>query len=368
MLIAFILALVVIQVLLTFVHLTVYAMLAMAFGIGGRAMEVFVIVLGLTFLTASLLSHWFKNRLVAWYYAAAAYWFGLVHFLFIGAVGFYCVATALYAANYYVHPAILGAIALGALFMLHTYGTWQSGRAEIERVTIQLPGLPSAWRGKKIVFVSDLHLGNIHRAGFSAKVVRKIRALAPEAVLIGGDLYDGTSCDPAPLIEPFRALRPPLGTFYVTGNHEYYLPSREFTDALAAMRELGIRILDNEAVDMDGIALVGVADQAVHKKEDFEKIIKGIPIPKDRPGILMKHEPSHLEIAHDAGISLVLSGHTHHGQIFPLNYLTKAIYHGFDYGLKRLNAMRVYTSSGVGTWGPPLRLWTKSEIVCITFA
>ena len=92
-----------------------------------------------------------------------------------------------------------------------------------------------------------------------------------------------------------------------------------------------------------------------------------IGVDRARPSILLKHEPSDLDVAEAAGVSLDLSGHTHHGQIFPLMFFTWQIYKGFDYGLKRIGAMQVFTSSGVGTWGPPLRLGTKSEIVEIEF-
>lgn len=356
--------LVVLQVLLIFVHLAVYAVASTTFGIGGLLFKTIVITLALTFLSASFLSHWFRNKFIDWYYAAAAYWFGLVHFLFVGAVAFFFSASILYRLNYYVPPALLGGIFFGALFLLHGYGTWKSGRAEITFLNLALPNIPEWWRNQKIVFVSDLHLGNVRRRAFATKVVRKIRALRPEAVFIGGDLYDGVACDVEGIIEPLRALRAPQGVYFVTGNHEYFLPDLE--KAFAAIRGIGIRILNNEKVDIRGIIFLGVDNKAVRRKEDFERILGEFGIDGSRPTILIKHEPNYLRAARDAGIALGFFGHTHGGQIFPLNFLTRRIYRGFDSGLKQLDGMRAYTSSGVGTWGPPLRLGTKSEIVCIT--
>ena len=216
--------------------------------------------------------------------------------------------------------------------------------------------------------------------------MEKIQALAPVAVFIGGDLYDGVACDLKAVVEPLRSLHPPRGMYFITGNHEYFLP--DLAPALAAIRDVGVRILDDERVDVDGLSIVGVSDKGgegphredhfrkilsikhprvrANEEKHFEKRLNGTGVRDNQPTILLKHEPDHLEIASEAGVALGLFGHTHHGQIFPLNYITWRIYGGFDYGLRRMGNMQVYTSSGVGTWGPPLRLGTKSEIVLIT--
>jgi predicted MPP superfamily phosphohydrolase len=361
--IVIILSLIVFEVLLIFVHLAVYGMLVAAFGIGSVALGWVFVALALTFLVASLLTHWFKGWLVDWFYTAAAYWFGLVHFLFFGGVLFFFTSEILYAHDHYVAPALLGGIFFGAFFLLHCYGTWLAGRAEITKIKVTLPGLPVAWQGKNIVFVSDVHLGGIRGVGFATKVVNKIMALRPEAVFIGGDLYDGVACDERALIEPLRSLKAPLGVYFITGNHEYYLPDP--SAAFKAIRDIGIRILDNETIDLKGLSIFGVDDKTSHEKGEIQKLFKNVHFSKDKPAILLKHEPNHLELACDAGIALGFFGHTHEGQIFPLNLITRQMYNGFDYGLKQLGDMQVYTSSGVGTWGPPLRLGTKSEIVLV---
>jgi hypothetical protein len=151
----------------------------------------------------------------------------------------------------------------------------------------------------------------------------------------------------------------------VTGNHEYY--SRDFARVMVAVRGAGIAVLDDRKVDIGGIDFIGVDYHSTHKKADFQKVLEGIGIDRAKPTILLKHEPSDLDVAEAAGVSLDLSGHTHHGQIFPLMFLTGRMYKGLDYGLKHLGAMQIYTSSGAGTWGPPLRLGTKAEIVLIKF-
>jgi predicted MPP superfamily phosphohydrolase len=361
------LSLVVLQVLIVIVHLAVYAVMSAFFLPHGFRLyfQVFFILLAFTFTSASFLGHWFRGKFVSAYYTFAAYWFGLAHFLFGGVVVFFFAANFLYSSNHYVSPALLAGASLGVFFLLHLYGTWKSGWAEITRIDAKLPNLPEAWRGKNIVFISDLHLGNVRGVRFVKKVARKIQALAPEAVLIGGDLYDGVRCETAAIIEPLRALHAPKGIYFITGNHEYFL--KDLDEALLAIKALGIRILNNESIDLQGIQLIGVDYKTTRKSEALAAVLKNIGVMPGRPSVLLKHEPNHLEVARDAGVSFTLSGHTHRGQIFPLNFFTRQIYKGFDYGLKRLGDLRVYTSSGAGTWGPPLRLGTKSEIVLVTF-
>ncbi|HEX4103970.1 MAG TPA: metallophosphoesterase [Candidatus Paceibacterota bacterium] len=362
----FIAILVVFEVLLLLVHFALYVSLVAAFGIGSTALEVVFIVLAFTFVAATILTRRHSSRIADWFYTAAAYWFGLAHFLFIGGVVFYFTATILYAQNIYVAPALIGGISFGIFFLIHLYGTWGAWRAQVTRIKITLPGLPNAWKGKKAVFVSDIHLGNIYKEGFAEKVTRKINVLQPEVIFVGGDLYDGPACDVAKVAEPFRALKAPRGVYYITGNHEFYLPN--VGQALETVRGLGMKILHNEKVELDGLVVAGVDFATTHKKEDYKKVMAAMNLPAGKPAILLRHEPDHLEVARDAGVALEISGHTHKGQIFPLNYITRAMYKGFDYGLKRLGDMQVFTSSGVGSWGPPLRIGTRSEVVFIEFS
>ena len=353
------------QILLIFVHLAVYATMAAAFGIGGMWFKTLFIVLAFTFIVASFATHWFKSVILNWWYTFSAYWFGLVHFLFGGAVLFYFTLNIFYHYNVYVSPAFVGAIYFGIFFLIHLYGTRKSWLAEITSVKISLSGLPASWKGRKIVFLSDVHLGNVRGRGFMARIVKKIQKLSPYVVLIGGDVFDGSKCDEEKSLEPLRSLKPEHGVYYVTGNHEYYMPDP--TRTINNIRATGVRILNNEKIDIDGVDIVGVDFKDANKGETLAKILDGLNIDATKKTILIKHEPNDLKIAEAAGISLGFFGHTHRGQIWPLSLFTRQIYKGFDYGLKSHGTMQVYTSSGVGTWGPPLRLGTRSEIVMVEF-
>jgi uncharacterized protein len=363
-------SLIVFETLMIFVHLAVYATLTAAFGGGGIVLEVVFIVLALTFVSASLLAHFYKGLLVDTYYVFAVYWLGLVNFLFCGAVVFYFTLKIFYGMNIYVSPALVGAISFGIFFLLHLYGTWNSQHVQVTNVQVALSKTAQGfradfWKGKKVVFVSDFQLGNVYKESFTAKVVKKIKAIDPYLILIGGDLYDGVVSDEEKLIAPLHELHADGGIYFITGNHEYYL--RDVSRGLAAVRSAGITVLDDKKIDVGGIDIIGVDYQSAHKKDNFKKTLAKIGVDRTKPSILLKHEPIDLDVAETAGISLDLSGHTHHGQMFPLSLFTWQIYKGLDYGLKRLGAMQVFTSSGVGTWGPPLRLGTKAEIVVLEF-
>ncbi len=116
-------------------------------------------------------------------------------------------------------------------------------------------------------------------------------------------------------------------------------------------------------VEVDGVQIIGIDYKHSNPRDKFRERLASMNINKDRPSILLKHIPSDVDISRDAGVSLHISGHTHRAQMWPLSYLPKAIFKGFDYGLNKMGDTQVYTSSGVGTWGPPLRVGTNSEIV-----
>jgi hypothetical protein len=134
-----------------------------------------------------------------------------------------------------------------------------------------------------------------------------------------------------------------------------------------AVQRAGIRVLYNEMVDLDGLQIIGVDYRDSTREEQLKAILQKMQVDPHRPSILLKHAPLNLEVAREQGISLQLSGHTHQGQVFLFRFITSWVYRGYDYGLKWFGDLLVYTSSGAGTWGPPMRIDTKPEIVVITF-
>ncbi len=234
----------------------------------------------------------------------------------------------------------------------------------VKNINVALPNLPKEWQGKKAVFISDIHLGAVNASNFAKKIVAKINAINPDIIFIGGDLYDGVKVNESEIIQPLNDLHPTLGTYFVTGNHEEFRGNKNFIEAI---KNAGIRVLQNELVIVNGLQLVGVNDRDSLNVNQFKNILEKLNIDRNKPSILLKHQPSQLSEAAEAGISLQISGHTHKAQVFPLNFFTKMIFKNYDYGFHMWNKMAVYTGSGVGTWGPPLRVGSYSEIVVFTF-
>ena len=340
----------------------VYQVVTVAFGWAGPVVAVPLFLFSGSFLLASLLSLKYKHSVVVWYHRFVMYWIGFLGFLFGASILFVLLMDAGPVFSIFLSAAAAGEISFGVTFVAFIYATWQSQRVEVTPVTISLPKIPSAWKGKRIVFMSDSHFGSTRGVIFARKIVRKIQALEPEAILVGGDLFDGVKCIPQKLIEPFRNLKAPLGVYFVSGNHDYIVDSEK---CFSAITSVGMRILHNEIVDLQGIDLIGVDYGDTESREGFGAVMKAFPIDPARANILLKHVPDNVDLSERYGVSLQLSGHTHNGQIWPLSYCGY-LFKEFYYGLHRLGNMQIYVSSGVGTRGSPLRLGTKSEIVAIT--
>jgi len=361
--IRFVIFLCVATAFLLFAHYVVFialvAMLGSALSAGvSSALEIALGVLALGFIGASVLSSRFNNILIRAIYCVEAVWLGFFAYLFMAAILYGIASMTGLSIAPFGQSLFVIAIAAGI------YGLFHARSIKTNHIKIALPHLPASWQGRKAVFVSDIHLGHVNGMKFAGKVAAAIRDVAPDIIFIGGDLYDGVKVDENAIIAPFAGLKPSLGTFFVTGNHEEFEDSAHFINAI---ERAGIRVLLNEVTEIDWLQIVGVTDRDSTNKKRFAEILTGLKLDRNRAAILLKHQPSDLAAAAAAGISLQLSGHTHRAQQWPLNTFTHWIFKGYDYGQRRFGAMSVYTSSGVGTWGPPLRVGTDAEIVVIEF-
>ena len=361
--------LIVIQSILLFAHWFIYTTWTSFSAIpdppGITPLGITVAFLSVSFIAASLLAFRLSNPIVRSFYRIAALWLGAVNFLFLAA----CVCWLLYfAATLTRHQPDWprwAAVVFAAALIATLYGVVNARRIRTRKIKIVLPNLPEAWRGRIATLVSDVHLGHVNGAAFLARIVARIQHLKPDIVFMTGDLYDGTAINAAPVAAPLQKLKPPRGAFFVTGNHEEF---RDPSQYLEAVRAAGLRVLENEKVSVDGLQLVGVPDHASANPNRFRAILERLSIDATRPSILLSHAPHALSIPEQAGISLQLSGHTHGGQIFPFTWFTKKIFREFTKGLHRQGDLQVYTTTGAGTWGPPLRVGTNPEIVLIEFA
>jgi hypothetical protein len=358
----------IVQSILFLGHWFLYRTLVRFFGLANPSvlltMRVGMALLSVGLVATSFLAFRYSNLLVRCLYTGAASWLGIFYFLILAAI----LAWILYGLAKLFHfpldRKILIEILIGMAFVASLYGFINAAVIRITRINVQLPGLASSWKGKTAVWVSDTHLGQVRNFGFAQKIAAMVQDLRPDIIFVGGDLYDGEAVDVDKVIEPFSRLPAPYGTYFITGNHEEFYDN---TTYLQAVRRAGMRVLYNEKVELDGLQIVGVDYRDTRREEPFRSILKKIGIDRLKPSILLKHAPFHLQVARDHGITLQLSGHTHHGQVFLFRFITSRFYQGYDYGLKKFGDLLVYTSSGAGTWGPPMRVDTKPEIVVITF-
>jgi predicted MPP superfamily phosphohydrolase len=244
------------------------------------------------------------------------------------------------------------------------YGVFNASWTRITRTTVRLANLPAAWRGRTAALISDVHLGHVRNRGFLRRLVARILREEPDAIFVAGDLYDGTAIDAGRAAEPLNQLVAPQGVYFVAGNHEQFGDDSKYLNAIAAA---GVRVLSNEKVEVDGLQIIGVPYRNATQNGQLASVLRGIGLDRDRASILLTHAPDHPEIAEAAGVSLQLSGHTHLGQFLPWSWMARRIYRQFVYGLSRIGKMQVFTSSGAGTWGPPLRLGSNPEIVMLQF-
>jgi predicted MPP superfamily phosphohydrolase len=271
------------------------------------------------------------------------------------------------------------AAAVPALALAATaWGLWNARRtAAVVQVDVPVPDLPAALHGFTVAQISDVHVGPTIKGRYLQRIVDKVNRLGADMVAITGDLVDGRVADLAPHVAALARLTSRHGTFFVTGNHEYYSGANAW---VAELRRLGVKVLMNEHVVLQHPApaqaghppagsapllVAGVTDYSAHhfderQRSDPQAALRGAPAgPLFR--LLLAHQPRSAPAAARAGFDLQLSGHTHGGQFWPWNLFVR-FQQPFTAGLNRLQQLWVYTNRGTGYWGPPKRFGVPSEI------
>lgn len=241
----------------------------------------------------------------------------------------------------------------------------------VRRVRVPIAGLPPELEGLTIAHVSDLHVGPTIRRGYVERVAAAVAALEPDLIAVTGDLGDGRPEQLREAVAPLSRLTAPLGTYYVTGNHEYYWGAASW---LEKARDLGFIPLVDEGrlVEHGGRSILvgGVSDR---DSRYFPEGHRSDPKRAARGGegaalkLLLAHRPDSCVEAESAGFDLQLSGHTHGGQFFPFS-LAIGLFHRHARGLCREGRLWVYVNPGTGYWGPPHRLGVPAEIALLSLA
>ena len=259
-------------------------------------------------------------------------------------------------------------ISVGIVSMALIAGFINARNPKTTRLDINIPKNAGGASQLTIALASDIHLGTLVGKCGALRLVNKINGLNPDIILLAGDIVDE---DLKPVIrrnlgETLKNLHAKYGVYAITGNHEYIGGAREAVEYLKAH---GIKYLQDTSELIDGkFWLAGRNDRDISrftgvKRKPLKDVLAGVD--RSFPVILMDHQPFNFQDVVDQGVDLQLSGHTHHGQMWPFNYITNAMYE-VSWGYKKKGQTHFYISSGFGTWGPPIRLGNRPEVVYIT--
>jgi predicted MPP superfamily phosphohydrolase len=310
----------------------------------------FFVISSLSFILGLFLEFTVNNQLTRIFFIISAVWFGA---LFI--IIFMLIPYDILRHLIKIEPYDAGRVIVVLITILTTYGVVNAYFIRIRKVTINAKG-----HGKpnlNIVHLSDLHIGSVRGERYLRKTVEKTNALNPDLVFITGDLADGPYDYTAQTFAALNDIKAPA--FFVTGNHEYYAGLDEVLELYGKTK---LKVLRNEAVNVGNVQIVGI-DDGVGKK-NIGLILRSMKLDPKKYTILLHHRPIAIKDANKNGVDLMLAGHTHGGQFFPFIMFARLIWRRAK-GLYKYRSTHLFTSAGVGTWGPPLRLGTNCEIVLI---
>ena len=308
---------------------------------------------------------------LAWAGALCMGWFSSIFVLTVVRDVFLLVAllvslvVAAPGVSFFIPWSGVAVVCVSGLITL--WGFWNARRtAAVVTVDVPLRDLPVALHGFSIAQISDIHVGPTIKRGYLSAIVQAVNRLDVDMVAVTGDLVDGSVKDLASHVAPLAELSSRHGSYFVTGNHEYYSGAHAW---IVELRRLGVCVLMNEHVvlqhDAALLLVAGVADHSAHHfdpahRSDPQAAMAGAPAAA-LIRVLLAHQPRTAEAAAKAGFQLQLSGHTHGGQFWPWNFFVR-LQQPFTAGLHRWQELWVYTSRGTGYWGPPKRLGAPSEI------
>lgn len=324
---------------------------------------IIIAALFLGFILSSYLIHRWDNFFTRGYYILSGLWMGLFMNLCLMSVLIILLKLSGPQLGFSLADSYMRLIFFGGSLLISIVGIYNAMVPKVTAYEVKIKDLPEVWNNKTVVQISDVHLGPVYRKNFFYHLIKQINKLEPEAVFITGDLFDGMEAEFSWMNHPFNNLRAPKGTYYSYGNHDLYLGYRRVRGLLEGNP---VQILNNKMEVVDGLQIIGI-NYSFNSDFDLEEaILKQVDYDSKKPSILLFHAPRNINLARKVGIDLQLSGHTHDGQMFPYNLLTKWSHGGYGYGFFEEGDFNLIVSAGVGSWGPPMRTSARSEIVKIT--
>lgn len=264
-------------------------------------------------------------------------------------------------------PLYYGVAAIIIAIVVSVYGLINASTLSITQNTITIKGLT---KPIKALHLTDTHLGHYRGAKKLEKIVEKINQQNADVVFFTGDLLDSTIQLTAESMAPLKNIKTPV--FFIEGNHDQYTG----IDAIKGyLKSIGIRVLENQVIHWNGLQIVGLNHMAADSETNdihagrgarvsVKSVLEALNIDADLPTVLLHHGPNGIKHANKAGVDLYLAGHTHAGQMWPATFIAKLMFE-YNRGLHDYNGTKVYVSQGTGTFGPPMRVGTKSELAII---
>ena len=316
----------------------------------------------LAFIVSMFLSHYVINIFTRIIYVLSATWIGFFSTLFIMTIIAWAVYIVLPSSLTQYYGYIFVLILLIDL-SLSIFGVFNARNLDFRQEEVKIANLPIEWQGKKVVQLSDVHLSEINNQVFLQKIVDRLNQEKAAAVFLTGDFFDGTDGDLSRIVEPLKNLQTEKGIYFIYGNHEMYMGMDKAKEVLEKYK---VKILDDSKVQVDGLTIAGLRfPMRDGLRRDLVKEITKLEVTK--PSIFLYHDPRQVEdIAQSGRVDLMLSGHTHNGQLWPYNYVVRLIYGIYSIGRHQVGEMVQFTSKGVGTWGPMMRTTGRPEVVIFT--
>ncbi len=265
------------------------------------------------------------------------------------------------------NPKAYGISALAITILISTYGIINSWNTKVTQQEIGMKGLKKEIRA---MHLSDIHIGHFRGKNFLKKIVDKTNKENVDVVFITGDLFDGRINLSKEELLPLKQLKAPI--YFIEGNHDRYTGVSQIKQYL---RETGIHVLENELINWNELQIIGLSHMradsetfdmhAAGNHSTIKSVLDSLPINKNKPAVLLHHSPDGIKYANQHGVDLYLAGHTHAGQLFPIKYIANLIF-AYNEGLHNFNGTKIFVSQGTGTFGPPMRVGTISELAVLT--
>lgn len=326
----------------------------------------FLAIISVSFSLSTFFTRFSQNLLSNIIYTGSSFWLGFLFWLFLAVVVFSIIGFITGFNSLYFKIGFL--VSFSFIIFLNLYGLVNGFYPRIEKISINIDNLPESWHGKRALFLSDTHYGNLHTKNSAKRLSKLINRIEPEIVFISGDFFDGPMKDFDVFTKEFSDLKIPKGIYFVNGNHEDYAGKEKTNKSLI---QNGFNVIDEQIVVLDGLQVVGIpyttSSESEADNESTKNVFNMNQFDPSLPSVVLKHVPIGIESLLKFRPDFVFFGHTHQGQMWPFSVLVKKIYKEHYYGLIQKDSTKFYTTSGVGGWGPPQRIGTKSEVLEVKF-